>query len=161
VPETGRPHPLLAIGFTLAAAAALAGAIYFAWDPPLRTYLDHVPIGAVLAALVWDRLAGWHRHGRAELAVDALVVGLAGLRAVAPPLPFVSGHALLTLYPLLVPSAWPLKLVAALVLAHVVYDKVFAAGGWRSMVAGFTAALLLGSLRNRLRSRDGVHDTDH
>ena len=66
----------------------------------------------------------------------------------------------LTLYPLLVPSAWPLKSVAASVLAHVVYDKVFAAGGWLSMVAGFAVALLLGSLRNRVRSRDGVHDTD-
>jgi hypothetical protein len=154
-------HPFFAIAVSVAFAAVIAAAIHSAWDPPLRTYLDHVPIGAVFAVLVWDRLVSLSRLTRAELGLDAVAVTLAGLRAVAPPLPFVSGHALLTLYALVVPSAPPLKIVAALVLAHVVYEKVFASGGWLSMVAGFSVALLLGGVRYRRRSGDGVRDVHH
>lgn len=148
-----RDHPLLAFGVPLCFAAIVAAAIRAAWAPPLRTYLDHVPISAVFAGLLWDRLAARIRPTWPELAVDAVVVSLAGLRAVAPPLPFASGHALLSMYPLLTPSGWPLRCLAAIVLVHVLYDKLFAGGGARSLIAGLLLAALLAWLRRHVQPR--------
>lgn len=144
-------HPVLAFAVPLGFATVVAAAIHAAWAPPLRTYLDHVPIGAVFAALLWDRLAGPTRPARIELAIDALVVTLAGLRAVVPPLPFVSGHALLASYPLLTPSRWPLRIVAGVVLVHVLYDKLFAAGGGASLAAGLLTSAFLAWSRRQAR----------
>ena len=149
----GLDHPVLAFAVALGFAAAVATGIYLAWAPPLRTYLDHVPIAAVFAALLWDRYAARTRPAPAELAVDAVAVMLAGLRAVAPPLPFLSGHALLTAYPLLAGGRWPLQVIAAVVLAHVLDDKLFVTQGGASLLAGLLMAALLAWLRHQVRAR--------
>ncbi len=146
-------HPVLAFTVALAFAAAVATAIYGAWAPPLRTYLDHVPIAAVFAALLWDRYAARTKPAPAELTIDAVAVTLAGLRAVTPPLPFLSGHALLTAYPLLTRGRWPLHFIAAIVLAHVLYDKLFVTRGGASLLAGLLMAALLAWLRHQFRER--------
>jgi hypothetical protein len=152
-----RDHPLLAFGVPLCFAAAVAAAIHAAWAPPQRTYLDHVPISAVFAGLVWDRFADRTRPAPIELGVDALAVALAGLRAIAPPLPFLSGHALLTVYPLLTRSGWPLRVLAGTVLVHVLYDKLFAMPGAASLLAGTLMAGLLAWLRRHSRTDHTAH----
>jgi hypothetical protein len=130
-------------------AALVAAALRVAWDPPARTYFEYVPIGTVLGSLIWDRLfPRWSGDGRAT-ACDALVVGLAAMRAVVPPLPFVSGHALLSVYALVTAQRWPLRLIALVALAEVIYTKVFEAGGAGSFVAGVVVAGLLATWRRR------------
>ena len=69
------------------------------------------------------------------------------MRAVIPPWPFISGHALLTGYGVLSAQGWPLRVISLLVLFHVVYTKLLVTGGWKSMVAGFVVAALLSLVR--------------
>src|SRR5262245_26179774 len=103
-------------------AAAIATALRIAWYPPARTYLEYIPIGTVLVGLVWDRLWPRWSTGMRATGCDALVVGLAALRAIAPPLPFVSGHTLLAAYALLTAHRWPLRLVALVTLVEVAFE---------------------------------------
>jgi hypothetical protein len=122
-------------------------ALRVAWDPPTRTYLEYVPIGAVFAGLVWDRLFPiWSGDLRAALC-DALVVVLALMRALIPPLPFISGHTLLATYAVLTARRWPLRSIALVVLAEIVSTKVFSSGGWKSMLGGLAAAGILAAFR--------------
>ena len=130
-------------------AALVALALRVAWDPPTRTYLEYVPIGAVFTLLVWDRLFPiWSGNMRAALC-DALVVGLALMRVFIPPLPLVSGHTLLATYAVLTARRWPLRTIALVVLAEVVYRKVFGSGGWKSRLGGLVLAGLIAALRRR------------
>lgn len=83
--RAAKPFPTFAVAALV--AALIAAALRIAWDPPGRTYLEYVPIGVVLAVLAWDRrFPGVPRETRAVLC-DALVVSLALMRAVVPPLP--------------------------------------------------------------------------
>ena len=130
-------------------AALVALTLRVAWDPPGRTYLEYVPIGAVFAALVWDRLIpSWPGHVRATLC-DVLAVGLALMRVFIPPLPFVSGHTLLAAYAVLTSRHWPLRTIAVGVLVQVVYTKVFGSTGWKSMLGGLLLAAILAAVRHR------------
>ena len=141
---------------TLTAAAAfaavVAAALRIAWTPPLYTYTEYVPISAVLAALVAERLLAG-QIARHEALIDALVITLTAMRVVVPPLPLVSGHALLSAYGVLTARRWPLRAIATLVVLHVIYTKLFVTGGWLSMVAGFGVAMALAAFRRRERSR--------
>ena len=132
-------------------AAVVAAALRIAWNPPLYSYAEYVPISAVLAALVTERVLAGQIASYGAL-IDALVVTLTAMRVVVPPLPFVSGHALLSAYGALTARRWPLRAIAMLVVVHVVYTKVFATGGWLSMVAGFGVATVLAAIRRRERS---------
>ena len=123
-------------------AAVVALALRVAWNPPLRTYGEYVPIGALLAAMIGDRLASTRRLTPRAALCDAAVVLLALMRAVIPPWPFISGHALLAAYGVMSAQAWLLRAVATVVLLHVLYTKLFVTGGWRSMVGGIVAAAL-------------------
>lgn len=139
--------------FTFVAAVLFAGAVAWmlrsAWNPPLRTYLDYVPIGAVFAAFFWDRLFPAPPSRGQALRCDALAIMLAVMRVFVPPLPFVSGHALFAAYATLTPRGWALRVLAFAVLAHVVYDKVLATGGIVSMVGGLAVAFVLARVRGR------------
>jgi hypothetical protein len=133
------PTALAALSF----AAGTAAWLRFAWHPPAGTYLQFVPIAAVFAAFVWDRLFPRPPADVRALFCDGAVIVLALMRVLIPPFPFVSGHALLTAYAALAARRRPLRAIAYAVLAQVVYDKVFASGGWMSMVGGFAVAAIL------------------
>jgi hypothetical protein len=120
----------------------------WAWNPPLATYLDYVPIGAVFAAFCWDRFFPRPPLGRLLLS-DIVVVMLALMRVFVPPLPFLSGHALFAGYSALTARRWPLTLLALALLVHVIYIKVFVTGGVISMLGGLTVAAVLAVARNR------------
>src|SRR5439155_3126608 len=118
-----------------------------AWNPSTDSYVQYVPIGAVFAAFLWDRLLpSWSGNGRPALC-DVVVVALALMRVFIPPLPFVSGHALFAMYAALTARRLPLRAIALAVLAEVVYTKVFASGGWRSMLRGLAVAGIVAAIR--------------
>jgi hypothetical protein len=138
-------------------AASVAAALKIAWDPPARTYLEYVPIGTVVGTLICDRLLPRWSGNVPATACDALVVGLAAMRAVIPPFPFVSGHTLLAAYALMTAQRWPLQVVALVALAEVVYTKVFASGGVGSFVGGLlVAGALAGWWRRATKSGAAV-----
>jgi hypothetical protein len=64
-----------------------------------------------------------------------------------PALPFRLRSRAADGYAALAARRWPLRAIAYAVLAQVVYDKVFASGGWRSMVGGFAVASILVRVR--------------
>lgn len=128
-------------------AAVVAIALRLAWDPPVRTYIEYVPIGAVFAGLVWDRLfPSWSGDARAAFC-DAAVIGLAMMRVVVPPLPFASGHMLLAAYAAITARHTPLRAIALLVLVEVMYDKLFVTGGATSMIVALIVAASIAALR--------------
>lgn len=147
--RAAKPLPTFAVAAFCAGLIAVA--LRIAWDPPSRTYVEYVPIGVVLAVLAWDRrFPGVPRETRAVLC-DALVVSLALMRAIVPPLPFVSGHTLLATYAALSARRWPLRVIALVVLAEVMYTKMFVTGGVGSMLAGSRHRRLSPPLRRRGR----------
>ena len=144
VPE--RFESIATLTAAAACAAVVAAALRIAWNPPLYTYTEYVPISAVLAALAAERSLTGHLTSRDAL-IDGLVVALTAMRVVVPPLPLVSGHALLSAYGALTARRWPLRALATLVVLHVIYTKLFVTGGWLSMVAGFGVATVLAAIR--------------
>jgi hypothetical protein len=139
------PFPTLVMALLF--AGLVATSLRIAWNPPARSYLEYVPIGAVFAAFLWDRLLP-RRPKNARLAAwDGLVVALALMRVFIPPLPFVSGHTLFATYAALTARRWPLRAIALVVLAEVMYMKVFVSGGWGSMVGGLAVACIAAAAR--------------
>ena len=135
---------------TFVASAIFGGVVawtlYAAWNPPIGTYLDYVPISAVFAAFSGDRCVPTPRYGRLLLC-DSIAVIFALMRVFVPPLPFVSGHALFAGYSALTAGRWPLRLLAVAVLLHVIYVKVFVSGGLVSMLGGLAVAAVLAIAR--------------
>lgn len=86
-----------------------------------------VPISVPFVGFLFDRAQRYTAGFRSSLlavGIDALVVGLALVRAVYA-LPWISGHALFLVYAVLtVRSRWA-RIPAVLVLAQVVYLKIF------------------------------------
>ena len=145
--RAAKPFPTFAVAALCAALIAVA--LRIAWDPPRRTYVEYVPIGAVLIVLAWDRrFPSLPKDTRAVLC-DALVVGLALMRAIIPPLPFVSGHTLLASYAAITARRWPLRVIAVVVLAEAMYTKMFGTGGVRSMLGGLAVAGSIAAVRRR------------
>jgi hypothetical protein len=118
-------------------AAAVALAFRAAWHPRADFYIYNIPIAVPFAAFFLDR---WAQPARRGLLVDAAVLTLALLRVVAPPLPFASGHVLFAAYATATAVGWVLRATAAIVLAHIIYMKLFVTGGWQSMVFGLLIA---------------------
>lgn len=141
--------PFATFAAALLFAALVAVVLRITWDPPSRTYVEYVPIGAVFALLIWDRLFPTWSEGWRSALCDALVVGLALMRVFIPPLPFISGHTLLATYTALTARRWPLRTIALAELAEVMYTKVIAGGGWKSMAGGLVVAGVLAVLYRR------------
>jgi hypothetical protein len=149
------PLPTLVVAFLFAGLAATF--VRIAWNPPISSYLDYAPIVAVFAAFLWDRLLPrWSGNARPAIC-DAAVVALALMRVFIPPLPFVSGHTLLATYAALTARRWPLRAIALVVLAQVVYMKVFASGGWRSMVGGLAVAGIAAAIRGSTEKENSAN----
>ena len=127
----------------LAFAALVALSLRIAWHPPIATYVQYVPIAAVFAALVCDRVVAAQPLRARAAFCDVAVVVLALMRVFVPPLPFVSGHMLLATYGAVTANSAALRVFAIIALAEVIYTKVFAGGGIPSMLGGLTAALAL------------------
>ena len=145
--RASQPFPTFAVAALFAGLIAVA--LRIAWDPPSRTYVEYVPIGAVLVVLAWDRrFPSLPKESRTVLC-DALVVGLALMRAIIPPLPFVSGHTLLASYAAITARRWPLRVIAFVVLAEALYTKMFGTGGVRSMLGGLAVACTVAAVRRR------------
>ena len=51
----------------------------------------------------------------------------------------MSGHTLLATYAALTARRWPLRVIALVVLAEVMYTKMFVTGGVGSMLGGLAA----------------------
>jgi hypothetical protein len=142
--------PLVTFVVAVLFAGVVAGALRIAWNPSAKSYLEYVPIGAVFAAFLCDRGVLCWSEGARCAAWDALIVALALMRVFIPPLLFVSGHTLFASYAALTARRWPLRALAVLVLAEVMYVKVFASGGWRSMLGGLAVAGVAGAARRRV-----------
>ena len=123
--------------------------LWLAWNPPFRTYFDYVPIAWLFGAFVCERLLAWRHQRWLGVVCDAATITLALMRVFVPPLPFFSGHTLLAAYATLTAERSALRAIAIVVLALVVYDKLFWAVGLGSMFAGALVAGLLATIRNR------------
>jgi hypothetical protein len=140
--------PVAAFAVAALFAALVATCLRIAWNPPAATYVHYVPIAAVFASFFWDRLFPRISRTLRHAICDFIVVALSLMRVFVPPLPFVSGHTLFASYAALTAQRWPLRAIALVALAEVVYTKLFASGGWLSMVGGFAMAALLAAGRH-------------
>jgi hypothetical protein len=144
-----RTAPSTTLAVALVFAGLVAAVLRIVWNPGARSYLEYVPIGAVFAGFLCDRLlSGWPTNARGAM-WDGVVLTLALMRVFVPPLPFVSGHTLFATYAVLTGRRWPVRAIALPVLAEVVYVKVFASGGWQSMLGGLAVALVAAAARGR------------
>ncbi|HEY0706178.1 MAG TPA: hypothetical protein VGG33_05240 [Polyangia bacterium] len=140
--------PSVTLGASAGAAVAVAWFFTQVWHASSQSVVYNVPIAIPFAAIFFDRLFPAPARPR-TLALDAAVIGLALLRVFAPPLPFVSGHALFVGYAALSARRWPLRFTALAVLGQVIYFKLFVMGGWLSLVAGLLAAAVAAHLHQR------------
>ena len=133
----------------LLGAATVAMGLRLTWNPPFRTYFDYVPIGGLFGAFVCERSLARRRQRGLGVVCDTATITLALMRVFVPPLPFFSGHTLVAVYATLTAERWALRTIAIVVLALVVYDKLFWAGGLGSMLAGALVAGILATIRSR------------
>ena len=151
------PLPTFVVASVFAGLAATF--LRIAWNPSAKGYLEYVPIGTGFTAFLWERLLlSWSESMR-PMVCDAVVVALALMRVFIPPLPFVSGHTLFAMYATLTARRWPLRVIALVVLAEVVYTKIFVSGGWRSMLAGLALAGLFAATRRPTNRRSPANRT--
>jgi hypothetical protein len=143
--------PLPTFTAALLSSILIACWVRVAWNPGPRGYVDYVPIGAAFAAFVWDRAFPSYPKKQRWVLSDVAVLALALMRVFVPPLPYVSGHTLFAAYSGLTARRWPSRTVSLIVLAQVIYVKLFVSGGWQSMLGGLGAAALVAVLR---RTRD-------
>jgi hypothetical protein len=130
--------------------AAVFGFFTSVWDSPNSFLWYNVPIAAPFVAFFLDRLFPEPARPPAAFWIDAIVIGLALLRVVAPPFPFVSGHVLFTAYAAMTARRWPLRTLAVVVLVHLVWIKLFVTGGVGSMAGGFVVSALAAAGRGRV-----------
>jgi hypothetical protein len=135
----------------------VAFCLRFAWNPGPSSYLEYVPIGGVFAAFIWDRVFPSCSKNARLVVCDVIVVALALMRVFVPPLPLISGHALFSAYAALTARQWPLRAISLIVLAQVMYVKLYMSGGWLSMLGGFGVAILIAALQAIGRQRADVN----
>jgi hypothetical protein len=150
--------PVASFAAALMFAALVAVGLRLMWNPGLRSYVEYVPIAGVFAAFLWDRLLPSPSGNARHTICDVAVLALALMRVFVPPLPFVSGHTLFASYSALTARRWPLRVVSLIVLAQVVYVKLFVTPGWPSMVGGLGAAAALAAIREGSQHPDRVDD---
>lgn len=136
-------HPLPVLFFSLIGASlyAASAALRFSGDTLFNQYLYVVPILVPFVAFLFDRAERFSRTNIACSIIDALVVGLATWRAVGH-VPFVSGHALFLIYASLGAGSRTVRITALMVLAEVLYLKLFVWHDWVTPLGG----ILLGSV---------------
>ena len=103
----------------------------------------NTPIAAPFAVFMVQML--YRRDSREGLFVDASVVGLALARASLP-MPGYSGHVLFLMYALLSRSGW-VRVLAALVLAEVLFIKLVLWSDWLTPLGALTLAVIAVRLR--------------
>lgn len=145
--RSGLAAPLVSLSVMALFAACVAIALRIAWNPPIRTYVEYLPIGAVLAGLIWDRLFPVSSADLRTALCDVAIVVLAAMRAIVPPFPFASGHTLLAAYAALTARHSVLRVIALMVLGQVVFDKLFLSGGAASMLIALVVAVGIARLR--------------
>jgi hypothetical protein len=134
----------------------IAFCLRVAWNPGPSGYLEYVPIGGVFAAFIWDRVFPSRSENARLVVCDVIVVALALMRVFVPPLPLISGHTLFSAYAALTARQWPLRAISLVVLAQVMYVKLFVSGGWLSMLGGLGVAVLLAALQATGQRRAAV-----
>lgn len=129
-------HPLFvlaaSLGATLFFAALVILDLELAKGPEQHTFflVYMVPIAAPFVAFLLDRAQRWLFGGRMPwqaylpLAVDVPVVVLGFARTLYS-VPFISGHALFLAYALLTTRSRTAQVLSVLVLAEVIYFKIF------------------------------------
>ncbi len=118
--------PLFVLTVSLTAALAFAGLVLLRFTGEARTFLLYyfVPIAVPFVAYLFDRAKYWNELSQTQVRIDVPVVILALLRAGLP-IPLISGHALFLSYALLTTRSGLARITALLVLAEVVYIKIF------------------------------------
>ncbi len=124
-------HPLFVAAASMGAALAFAGFVII--DNDLGTspgrhgfYLYYmVPLAAPFAAFLLDRAARLRELRCTQWFIDLTVIIL-GLARALYDLPGISGHALFLTYALLTARSRAAQIIITVVLAEVVYLKVFA-----------------------------------
>lgn len=129
-------QPLFVLAASLGAALAFAALVILdrelAKGPDQHAFflIYMVPIAAPFVAFLLDRAQRWLFGGRMPLqaylplAVDVPVVVLGFARALFD-VPFISGHALFLAYALLTTRSRTAQVLSVLVLAEVIYFKIF------------------------------------
>jgi hypothetical protein len=142
--------PAVTLSLSALFAAVVAAFFVTAWHAGAQFLVYNVPIAVPFAAFFLERLSSAPALPRRALILDAVAVGLALLRVLAPPLPYASGHILFTAYAALTAARWPLRVTAVVVLAQVMLMKLLVTGGAVSMFAGLTGAAALAAVRHAL-----------
>lgn len=123
-------------------AGALVAAAVSRWvlhaNPEMVLYAT--PVVAPFVAFLLERWLTRPVPLLRRLALDAAVIGLAGLRVVAPPWPYASGHALFTTYAALTAPGPVSRALAVVVLAQTLFTKLVLWHDWRSPLAGLVLA---------------------
>ncbi len=143
-------HPLFVLAASLGAALAFAGFIIVDNDlgvsPGRHGFFLYymVPLAAPFMAFLLDRAARLQEFRWTQWAIDLPVVVLGLVRALTA-LPGISGHALFLTYALLTVRSRAAQILTIIVLAEVVYLKLFS---WHDptlfggiLVAGIAALL--------------------
>ena len=112
------------------------------------------PIGVPFIAFLFERVEQRQNLPRSVFLIDALTLGVAFARAVIP-IPFLSGHSLFLTYALLTTSTTVVRLTCLLVMAQVLYLKLFIwndFGVFGGIALGVIASALLRIGRGRFLS---------
>ena len=155
--------PLLAPLLSLAGASiyAIYAAVRFSGDKLSNQYYYVVPIVIPFVAFTLDRLVGLRESTARQSLADALVVIVAMWRVIGD-VPYVSGHALFLTYALLRARSRFAKVTAAVVMAEVIYLKVFVWHDWVTLLCGValgSVAALVGRGRTGMESRQQMPAT--
>lgn len=119
-------HPLSVFAFAVVAICCYAA--WMRWRVPdgdlSRHYIYVLPIIIPLVAFLFDRARSFRNVTRFELFTDLIVIGAAMMRMIGY-VPMVSGHTLFLSYAIAARSSRLTRVAAILVLAQVVYLKLF------------------------------------
>lgn len=139
-------HPITVLLVSLIAAAIFALFVTLVFDGEYRWFLLYyfTPVGIPFVAFLFDRAGQYPLVSRGAWTLDLVVLLLALTRTVIR-VPLISGHALFLVYCLLTSRSKVARSTAVLVLAQVVYLKIFVthdAALFGGMIAGCLAALI-------------------
>ena len=164
-------HPLFVLAASVGAGLAFAALVIL--DRELTGGSDRhtfyliymVPIAVPFTAFLLDRAKTWlfaptaHWEAYLPLAVDLPVVVLGAARALIN-VPFISGHALFLAYALLTMRSRTGRVLAMIVLAEVIYLKIFV---WNdtTLYGGVLVATVAALLFHFLNRRNLAHRLTH
>ena len=155
-------HPVTVLLVSVFAAAIFALVVTLVFEGDFRWFLLYyfTPIGIPFVAFLLDRAEQHILASKALWAIDLIVVILALIRASIR-IPLISGHALFLVYCLLSARSKVARITAVLVLAQVIYLKIFVTHDtalFGGVIAGCLAALVYQRLKlvqKNFHSEDG------